>query len=459
MWLDGRPYGPRNPLDARNAGVAMIYQELSLAPHLSVMENILLGMEPTHGPLMDWKMVRTKARAALEQLDRADIPLDTPTGRLSVGEQQLVEIARAVAIGCRVLVLDEPTSSLTAKDIERLFELVRRLRQQGHAIVYISHFLEEVQEISDRFTVLRDGQTVGTGPTASATTDQIVAMMVGRNVQEMYPRSKRTAGEVLLEIENVAGPAKPQSASLTLRRGEVLGIAGLVGAGRTELLRSIFGLAPVKSGTIRVGGCVGAYSPTRRWAQGMGMVSEDRKIEGLALGLSIADNMTLSCLPAFVNPGAGPGVPKMDRPHLDSLPRRAPDRGRSFGRQSAKGGAGAAAPPWRRYSAAGRAHARHRRRFQGPHLQDDRRACLRWPRHPHGQQLPARVDGHLRPHRRHVPGRAGAGARRLGDQRAPDHAPSHRLPGGRMSTAPQAQSVERASPGARSLPGWDRQSG
>ncbi|HEX2973415.1 MAG TPA: sugar ABC transporter ATP-binding protein, partial [Tepidisphaeraceae bacterium] len=302
MWLDGQAYRPRQPLDARRAGVAMIYQELSLAQHLSVMENILLGMEPTRGPLMRWGEIRRRAAEAMAQLGRADIPLEIPVSRLSVAEQQLVEIARAVAIGCRVLVLDEPTSSLTKKDMAHLFELVRRLKSQGHAIVYISHFLEEVKEISDRFTVLRDGKSVGGGRTAEVPTNEIIAMMVGRTVDELYPRSPRQRGEAVLEVKDVASHGKPESASLTLHRGEVLGIAGLIGAGRTELLRTLFGLAAVRKGQIKIGAYVGAASPARRWAQGMGMVSEDRKAEGLALSLSIADNVTMSHLPAFFTP-------------------------------------------------------------------------------------------------------------------------------------------------------------
>ena len=303
MWLDGAPYSPRHPLDARRAGVCMIYQELSLARHLSVAENILLGMEPAFGPLLRWGEIRRIAADALQQLGRDDIPLDEPVGQLSVAEQQLVEIARAVAIGCRVLVLDEPTSSLTRSDIERLFALVRRLRSQGHAIVYISHFLEEVKEISDRYGVLRDGRSVGQGITADASIDQIVALMVGRTVEDLYPRSQRTPGEVILEVDGLSGAdARLARASLQLRRGEVLGIAGLVGAGRTQLLRALFGLDAVRSGRIRLGVHEGPASPHRRWMAGTGMLSEDRKAEGLALGLSLADNVTLSSLPWLLSP-------------------------------------------------------------------------------------------------------------------------------------------------------------
>jgi ribose transport system ATP-binding protein len=294
MRLDGQPYRPRNPLDARRQGIAMIYQELSLAPHLSVMENILLGVEPTVGPFVRWPEMRRRAAAALAEVGLSRVGPDTSLSRLSIAQQQMVEIARSVALESRVLVLDEPTSSLTRHDIDRLFALIRSLRSRGIAIIYISHFLEEVQQISDRFAVLRDGESVGGGLTKDTPVERIIAMMVGREVDDLYPRSQRREdGEVVLEVRGLRGVGKPQSASLALRRGRVLGIAGLMGAGRTELMRSIFGLEPVLSGEIRVGSFVGAFQPHRRWAQGVGMVSEDRKNEGLAVDLSIADNVTL----------------------------------------------------------------------------------------------------------------------------------------------------------------------
>lgn len=302
MTIDGQPYSPRDPLDARHAGVAMIYQELSMARHLSVMENILLGVEPTAGPFMRWRQVRTRAAAAMIEVGRPDIPLDKPVGELSVAEQQLVEIARAVANECRVLVFDEPTSSLTQSDITRLFNLIRRLKARGQAIIYISHFLEEVKEISDVFTVLRDGQSVGGGITAEVPAEKIIALMVGRTVADLYPRSVRTQGPVILTTDYLAGVTKPRSASFSLHRGEVVGIAGLVGAGRTELLRAMFGLDPIAKGEVRLAAYAGPASPAARWDQGMGIVSEDRKSEGLALSLSIANNLTLSKLT-----GMGPG--------------------------------------------------------------------------------------------------------------------------------------------------------
>jgi len=201
-----------------------------------------------------------------------------------------------------VVVLDESTSSMARNDIERLFELVRRLKAQGLGIIYISHFLEEVRELSDRFTVLRDGRSVGSGETATTPNERIIALMVGRDVKDLYPRSRRTAGEDVLDLSGLAGRVKPTDASLTLHRGEVFGIAGLIGAGRTELLRAIFGLDPVRSGSIRLKTHVGPASPAQQWARGLGLVSEDRKMEGLALSLSVADNLTLASLPALVRP-------------------------------------------------------------------------------------------------------------------------------------------------------------
>lgn len=299
MWLDGVSYLPANPLEARRAGVAMIYQELSLTPHLSVQENIMLGMEPSLLGVVRWKQVRQRAIEAIKEFDNPELTPEARVRKLSVGSQQLVEIARALAIGCRVLVLDEPTSSLTQQDVDRLFEIIGRLKRQGKAIVYISHFIEEVKRVADRVTVLRDGKPAGSSDVANITTHQIIALMVGREVEELYPRSVRQEGEVVLEIENLAGVEKPRSASLQLRRGEVLGIAGLVGAGRTELLRSVFGLDAVRQGQIRLGVYTGPASPVRRWMQGAGFLSEDRKGEGLAVSLSVADNVTLSKLKGF----------------------------------------------------------------------------------------------------------------------------------------------------------------
>ena len=294
MWLDGEPFVPHQPLDARRRGIAMIYQELSLAPHLSVMENILLGVEPARWGVIRWRQLRQQAYAALSELGLADLPLATPVQNLPPGYQQMVEMARAVVSQAKIVVLDEPTSSLTQHDVDRLFTLIRRLRERGLAVIYISHFLEEVHRISDRFTVLRDGETVGSGITSQTPIPKIVALMVGREVSELYPKRRRTRGPCIMEVEGLTGTKKPIGASLRLHRGEILGIAGLVGAGRTELLRAIFGLDAVRAGRIRVGVFQGPASPGQRWRQGVGFLSEDRKREGLAVSLSIAENITLS---------------------------------------------------------------------------------------------------------------------------------------------------------------------
>jgi len=302
MFLDGKRYAPRHPLEGRKLGVAMIYQELSLAPHLSVMENVLLGMEPATLGFLHWADMRRRAQDALAMLGHGHLDVRRPTAGLSPATQQIVEIARALAIGCRVLVLDEPTSSLTQSDVQAMFQMIRRLKAQGQAIVYISHFLEEVRTIADRFTVLRDGKTVGGGEAKTTPPEKMVELMVGRSVDHLYPRSAHTPGEIVLETKALTGAAKPIGASLQLRRGEVLGIAGLIGAGRTEFLRALFGLDPIKSGQVRIISIsgrellLGRTQPKRMWDAGLGMLSEDRKTEGLAQGMTIADNLTLSDL-------------------------------------------------------------------------------------------------------------------------------------------------------------------
>jgi ribose transport system ATP-binding protein len=317
ILLDGAPYAPSGPADATRAGVAMVHQERSLCAHLSVAENVALGVEPARLGVVKQAELRRMVEAALREVTDPSSALspDAIVRDLSPGDQQLVEIARALArasVGgdqggagggraCRVLILDEPTSSLAKDDVERLFVRIRALRSRGLAILYISHFLEELAAIADRFTVLRDGVTVGTGAMADVTGTEIVTMMAGRAIEQLFVRTPRARGEAILTLDGLSGAHKPTGASLALHRGEVLGLAGLVGAGRTELLRAVFGLDPVKSGTVRVGSVSGIASPAQRLAQGVGMVSEDRKREGLAGRLSIADNLTLSKLPRARN--------------------------------------------------------------------------------------------------------------------------------------------------------------
>jgi ribose transport system ATP-binding protein len=297
MALDGRPYAPAGPLEARRHGVAMIYQELTLAPHLSVEANVTLGLEARRFGLLRGAANRRRVAEALAVLGHAEIPPDSPVSRLSPAAQQLVEIARALLLDVRVLVLDEPTSSLGREDARRLFALVRRLRDRGVAVVYISHFLEEVEEIADRFTVLRDGQSVGGGSVRDFSRDRIIELMVGRSLTEQFPHVPHVRGEPLLELRDLAGVELPRGVSLVLHRGEILGLAGVVGAGRTELLRAVFGLDPVRRGDVVVKAVSAPRAaPRQRIEEGVGLLSEDRKGEGLALAQSIADNLTYSRL-------------------------------------------------------------------------------------------------------------------------------------------------------------------
>ncbi len=295
--LDGQPFTPRNPLHARECGIEMIYQELTLAPHLSIEENLLLGTEPARFGWLDRRRRRELAREALSGLGHADLPLDAPAGSRSIAEQQIVEIGRALVRQPRLLILDEPTSSLTQRDSENLFAAIRRLRERGVSIVYISHFLEECQAVCDRYTVLRDGESVGTGNIKEASVTDIIRLMVGRDVSEIYPRIPHSFGETILEVRGLAGRERPSSVSFELRAGEILGLAGLVGAGRTETLRAIFGLDAMKAGSVAVlGRSSTGLDPSDRLAEGVGLLSEDRKEEGLLLGRSLADNLTLTRL-------------------------------------------------------------------------------------------------------------------------------------------------------------------
>jgi ribose transport system ATP-binding protein len=303
MSLAGQPYAPAGPAEARRRGVAMIYQELTLAAHLSVEANMLLGLEPSRCGVLLRQEGRRRVRDALAVLEHPEIHPEESVGRLSPGGQQLVEIGRALLFDVRILVLDEPTSSLTQEDARRLFALIRRLRERGVTVVYISHFLEEVQQVADRFTVLRDGQSVGSGTLRDFAVEHIIELMVGRRLTEQFPRVPHAPGPPILELTNLAGTKLPCGVNLTLHRGEILGIAGIVGAGRTELLRAVFGLDPVRSGEVRVLAVGGAPKqgtlPRQRIAQGLGLLSEDRKGEGLALIQSIADNLTYTRLAPY----------------------------------------------------------------------------------------------------------------------------------------------------------------
>ncbi|HAL45406.1 MAG: sugar ABC transporter [Planctomycetes bacterium GWF2_42_9] len=299
MELFGQPYSPKNPISARRLGIAMIYQELSLAADLTVEENLTLGIEPNIAGVLKVKKIRQMALDALKAFNHPEIQPQIKVSKLSIAACQLVEIARALVVGCKILVLDEPTSSLTASDTEKLFELVNTLKKKGIAIIYISHFLEEVRKIADEVTVLRDGRVVASNLPPQTPDEELINQMVGRKIEQLFPHSTRTPGKLVLEVENLQGTKKPVSASLKLHTGQVYGIAGLVGAGRSELLRAIFGLEKIKSGKVKVGVYFGPASPLKRWNQGMGFLSENRKEEGLATTMSISENITMSKLHSY----------------------------------------------------------------------------------------------------------------------------------------------------------------
>jgi ribose transport system ATP-binding protein len=278
-----------------------VYQEPELCAELTVAESVLLGGEPARYGVIDRSTQRERALASLRRVVPEDNAQRLAPERLiktlSPSERQLVALARALAHGdCRVLILDEPTSALSAADVARLFDVVADLAASGITVLYISHFLEEVERVATRFTMLRDGRSVASGDLATTTRSELVALMAGRAVSELFPRSPRVPGEPVLELAALRGTVRPSDASLTLRRGEVLGIAGLLGSGRTALLRAIFGLDAVRGGTLRVKALSGPRSPAERLRQGVGLLSEDRKGEGLADSMSLGDNLTLSKL-------------------------------------------------------------------------------------------------------------------------------------------------------------------
>jgi ribose transport system ATP-binding protein len=277
----------------------MIYQELNLAPDLNVEDNIMLGQERSRLGLLNRRDQARLVHEVLELLGHPDLKPDALVRSLSVGLQQLVEIARVLVGQSKVIVFDEPTSSLTQQDARHLFEVIGKLKASGMGVVYISHFLEEIREVGDRYVVLRDGESVGGGKLEGAAESDIVSLMVGRTVEELFPQVPHQPGEVLLKIEKLSGRHLPQQVNLEVRRGEILGISGLVGAGRTELLRCLFALDPIKAGTVKIAEFAPGRSPRARIQAGLGLVSEDRKGEGLAQSCSLADNLTYSRLEPY----------------------------------------------------------------------------------------------------------------------------------------------------------------
>lgn len=293
ILLAGQRVEIRGPDHARQLGVSIIYQELTLVPHLSVAENIFLGKAPRRWGLVDWRRMRQDAERLLHGLGMA-IDVERPVGGLGLAQQQMVELARALADDARVLVMDEPTSALTGVEVEQLFATTTRLIARGVAVVYISHRMDEVFRIGHRVTVLRDGCNVATRRLADVTVAELVQMMANREVSDQYPRRQVAPSHELLRVEGLTRRGILHDVNLSLHAGEVLGIAGLVGAGRTELARAIMGADPIDGGRITIRGQAARLrTPAAAVRQGLGFLPEDRKAHGLVLSLSVQHNIAL----------------------------------------------------------------------------------------------------------------------------------------------------------------------
>jgi ABC-type sugar transport system ATPase subunit len=296
--VNGRRVRFAAPRDARRAGIATVYQELLLFPDLTVAENIFLGNAP-RGRLggLDWKAMRSKSRALLDSLESRELDVESRLGDLSVANRQRVEIAKALSQDPRVLIMDEPTASLAEADVERLLSVVRMLRERGVAIVYVSHKLPEIFALADRVTVLRDGALIGTQPLQEVDEPGLISMMVGRPIDQLFPKAQATFGEPVLEVEDLRYRTTVNGISFSVRAGEILGIAGLVGSGRTELALTIFGITPATGGRIKVGGKpVTIDGPRRARDLGIAYIPEDRGLQGLIRTQSIRENVSLSIL-------------------------------------------------------------------------------------------------------------------------------------------------------------------
>lgn len=315
--IDGRPATIRSVADADRLGIRIIHQELSLAPNLTVAENIYLGREPHRAGWLLRRKMRDDARRLTLELGLHEIAeVDRVVSTLSVAQQQLVEIARALSAQARILVLDEPTSSLSESETEALFATLRRLRAQGVGIIYISHRLEEILRLADRITVLRDGRSIGTQDAAAVNQRQLVQWMVGRDIADYFHRPKSRPGEVALAVHGLCGP-KTFDVSLAVRYGEILGLAGLVGSGRTELMRLLFGIDPIERGQVLVDGRpVTIRGPRDALGHGIVLVPEDRKREGLVMIQSVAFNVAIPWVDRWIRwlrPDAGRRQAIVDR--------------------------------------------------------------------------------------------------------------------------------------------------
>ncbi len=291
-----QPVRVENTGHAWELGIATIYQEASLYPDLSVLENMYMGRQPTRGFFIDWKKMQATAEEIFHSME-IEMDMQARVGDLSAAEHQMVEIAKALSQDAHVLIMDEPTSSLARKDIRALFQIVDRLRQRGVAVIYISHRLEEVFELADRVTVLRDGKYIGTEAVSEVTNQQLINMMVGRTLDTLFPKTEMEIGQPVMQVEGLSRRGGFQDVNLEVHRGEIVGLAGLVGSGRTELARSIFGIDPADEGQIKLGGqTVVVKNPWQALSLGIAYLPEDRQRQGVVLALSVSENISLAIL-------------------------------------------------------------------------------------------------------------------------------------------------------------------
>lgn len=298
MRLGGRVASFGSPREAQLMGVATIYQELSLYPELTVAENIFLGHAPrTRLGMIDWRTLNNRAREILDSLDIHDMDVTAKVGAMTVGNRQRVEICKALSRDARILIMDEPTASLSEADVQRLFAIVRKLRERGVGIIYISHRMEEVFTLADRVTVLRDGQYVATKPVTETSHDDLISMMVGRTIDQMFPKLDATIGKPVLEVRDLVRRPLTKGVSFSLRAGEIVGLAGLVGSGRSEVAQVIFGINPAESGEIQIDGRpVRIRHPGEAMKLGIAYVPEDRGTQGLVRQMQVRENASMAML-------------------------------------------------------------------------------------------------------------------------------------------------------------------
>ena len=302
--IDGVPTKINGPADALSKGIGVVFQELSVCPHLDIANNIFLGCIKNKHGVIDDRFAHEEAARLMEEAVGLRIPSDTPMKDLSIADQQMVEITKVTSKGCRIVVFDEPTSSLTENEIERLFKIIFALKKKGVGIIYISHRLEELPVIADRITVMRDGTRVKTMDYKDTNDNEIISLMVGRELSNIYPTYKRTIGEVVFEADNIRQGTKLDVKRLDVRKGEILGIAGLVGAGRTETLRALFGADDADEKHVKIEGKEYTFNnPSEAIAAGFVYMTENRKFDGAALGLSVEENITMASLRKFSKRG------------------------------------------------------------------------------------------------------------------------------------------------------------